>query len=409
MPNHKLLVKPLYAALSLVAQAEAMAAAPAGTRKAILSTNIAETSLTIDGVKFVVDSGLVKTRAYDATRGVDSLMTIPVSRAGARQRKGRAGRQSAGKCFRLYTEPTFHDELEDMAVPEVLRTSLTSTVLVLKKFGISNVLNFDFIAPPPPDALAAALEELLMLGALDDHGELTSDGHLLSALPVDPVYGRALLAARDCICISHMIALISIMCADGALLISRRSYADDDEAAPLHVAFASPNGDTPTAVAIFAAYDGIRLSKNVHEKNNNRSQHPARRWCESQSINWKTLETALRIRLQLQSALQRLGISKSAALLDAPLTPLGVESGRELRRSLTAAFFGRAAYRQPSGEYMTYGSGHSVSIHPSSVLFGRRPQCVLYSELVFTTKLFMRFVTVIRSEWLAELAPQLFS
>jgi len=166
-------VVPMYAALPPEAQMRAFAPAPEGTRKIVLSTNIAETSITIPGVRYVIDSGFVKMRAYNAHLGAACLEVAPVSKAQARQRSGRAGREAAGRCFRLYTEDAF-SQLTATTEPEIKRANLAAVVLQLKSLGIEDILSFDFMDPPPKAALLRALELLYALGALDVKGQLTS-------------------------------------------------------------------------------------------------------------------------------------------------------------------------------------------------------------------------------------------
>ena len=153
-------VVPLYAALPPEKQMLAFSPAPANCRKVILSTNIAETSVTIDGIRYVIDSGMVKSRDFNPNTGLDALRGVPVSRAQARQRAGRAGRQASGKCFRLYTEDTF-DSFLDFTVPEIQRVSLSSVVLHLKQMQIDDILGFPFMDPPSKEVCAASHSHVL--------------------------------------------------------------------------------------------------------------------------------------------------------------------------------------------------------------------------------------------------------
>jgi ATP-dependent RNA helicase DHX8/PRP22 len=194
---HALLVAPLYAALPPEQQLSVFEPAPAGTRKVILATNIAETSLTIAGVRYVVDPGLAKQRAFNPRSGVDTLAIGPISGAAARQRAGRAGREAPGKCFRLYTEASFH-ALAPATRPEILRANLGGVVLQLKALGVSDVLAFPLLDPPPRAALLRSLELLYALGALDDAGALTRSGTAMARFPLEPMVRRnALLCKRN--------------------------------------------------------------------------------------------------------------------------------------------------------------------------------------------------------------------
>ena len=168
-------VIPMFAALPSEKQLIAFQAVPKGHRKIVLSTNIAETSITIPGIKYVIDPGFVKSRAYNATIGTDCLQVVPISQAQAWQRTGRAGREGPGKCYRLFTEDAFL-ALREVTEPEIKRANLSSVVLQLKTMGIENPLEFDFMDPPPKAALLRALELLYALQALDASGTLTHLG-----------------------------------------------------------------------------------------------------------------------------------------------------------------------------------------------------------------------------------------
>eukprot|EP00741_Cyanophora_paradoxa_P004375 tig00000796_g4246.t1 len=191
----KLEVCMLFAALPWEQQARVFEPAPPGVRKVILATNIAETSITINGVRYVIDPGLSKARGYDPRIGLETLLVQPISRASAKQRAGRAGREAPGKCFRLYTEESY-EGLEAATVPEIKRCSLASVALQLKSMGVEP-LSFDFMDPPPKEGLVRSLSLLLALGALDARGRLTQPlGKQMSAFPLDPQFAKAILAAR---------------------------------------------------------------------------------------------------------------------------------------------------------------------------------------------------------------------
>ena len=367
-----LVVLPLYAALPPSLQLKALRPARPGTRKVILATNIAETSVTIDGVVFVVDCGYAKVRTYHPGKRVDSLLATPISKAAARQRAGRAGRQEPGKCYRLYSESTFHS-LTESSTPEIQRISLAGALLALKALGVEDVLSFDFVSPPSTDALAAALEQLLALGALQRDGTLSADGRWMAQLPLDPAYAKALLesgAARHD-CLPTMLTLIAMLSADGAPFLSGPSTrAAADEA---RLRFVSPQADTLTLVHVFDAFGG-------------RSGGTAKAWCEQHHANRRTLEAARLVRTQLRESCERLGLvterdrdlevtaaAEAAADTGGSAPPqLDIERSRRVRRALTAAFFMHAALRQPTGEYLALVSREHVAVHPSSVLFLRK-------------------------------------
>lgn len=185
---------PLYASLPAEQQVRAFHSVPANTRKLVIATNIAETSVTVPGIRYVIDPGFTREKRYDAHTGMDSLDTIRISQVSAQQRAGRAGRTGPGKCFRLYSSEVYN-AMEKATQPEILRSSLVTTVLYLKVLGIDDVLAFAFLTPPAPQAISMALQQLYVLGALDGKGGVTQLGHVVSKLPVEPALGKTLVMA----------------------------------------------------------------------------------------------------------------------------------------------------------------------------------------------------------------------
>lgn len=177
-----MLVVPLYSTLPPQQQQKIFDAPPGPNfkgipgRKCVISTNIAETSLTIDGIVYVVDPGFSKQKVYNPRLRVESLLVSPISRASCKQRSGRAGRTRPGKCYRLFTERSFTKDLQENTYPEILRSNLSNVVLYLKKLGVDDIVHFDYMDPPAPETLMRALEQLNYLGALDDEGNLTPIG-----------------------------------------------------------------------------------------------------------------------------------------------------------------------------------------------------------------------------------------
>lgn len=192
----ELIILPVYANLPSDMQAKIFDPTPPGARKVVLATNIAETSLTIDNIIYVIDPGFAKQNHFNSRTGMESLMVVPISKASANQRAGRAGRVAPGKCFRLYTAWSYKHELEDNTVPEIQRINLGNAVLMLKALGITDLVHFDFLDPPPHETLVLALEQLYALGALNHHGELTKLGRRMAEFPVDPMMAKMLLAAE---------------------------------------------------------------------------------------------------------------------------------------------------------------------------------------------------------------------
>ncbi|KAG2439200.1 hypothetical protein HXX76_004563 [Chlamydomonas incerta] len=208
-----LVALPLYASLPPELQVRVFRPAPEGVRRCIVATNVAETSITVEGVVYVVDSGVVKQKSYQPATGMDSLDVTPISRVQATQRAGRAGRTRPGKCFRLYTRNYYDKKMPNVTAPEIQRTSLVGAVLYLKSLALPglDVLRFDFLDPPAQEALEDALRQLLVLDAIDGRGDVTDLGRRMSGLPLDPALARALLAARELDCVTEMVSVAAML------------------------------------------------------------------------------------------------------------------------------------------------------------------------------------------------------
>jgi ATP-dependent RNA helicase DHX8/PRP22 len=414
-----MLILPMYAALPPEAQAAVFLPAPPGTRKVVLATNVAETSITIPGVRYVVDCGMVKARAFAPRLGADVLEVAPVSQAQARQRSGRAGREGPGACFRLYTEDAFR-ALAPATEPEIRRANLASTVLQLKALGVDDVLSFDFVDAPPRAALLRALELLLALGALEPAtGALTEPlGHQLARLPVDPMYGKALLASGALGCAEDVLAAVAIVSADAGVFHAPRGARE--AAAAAHARFRRPSGDHAT---LLAAYRGWAAA----------APRERGRWCRDNFLNVRALRRAGDVAAQLRRQLAELGVplrsavaeaaAAAAALGGAEAAAAAAEAEEPLRRALAAGLFPHAARRQPGGGYRVIATGQEVQLHPSSALLSTRggaggggargvdgrAACVVFSELVKTKRQYARVATAVEPSWLAEAAPAFFA
>lgn len=387
----QILVAPIYAALPCDQQMQVFKTAPAGFRKVILATNIAETSVTIPGVRFVIDPGLVKARTYNPRVGVESLSVVPVSKAQALQRSGRAGREMSGKCFRLYTEDAF-EKLDDMTIPEIKRCNLASVVLQLKALGIDNVLGFDFMDKPSRMAIIKSLEHLHILGALTDEGKLSDPlGLQMSRFPLEPLYAKAMIISSEYKCSAEMLALVAMLSVESIFYQPREKM---NEAKAAKQRFWCPEGDHITLVNVLRAY----ISEVEKFGNGTTAGKGIQKWCRENFINGRSLRRALDIYRQIQRYVHGMGLPVVSC----------VDDWTQFRRCLTAGFFLNTACRQPDGTYRAMSSGQIVSIHPSSVLFGKKPDCLIFDELLCTTRHYIRNVTHIDSVWLPELASQYF-
>ncbi|RAL61032.1 hypothetical protein DID88_010128 [Monilinia fructigena] len=222
--SQALMPLPLYAGLSTEQQMFVFEPAQENTRKVIFSTNIAEASVTIDGILYVVDCGFVKLRAYNPITGIETLTATPISKASATQRSGRAGRTKPGKCFRLYTESNFQ-HLEESTVPEIQRSNLAPVILQLKALGIDNIVRFPFLTSPPAELVIRALELLYSLGALDTYAKLTKPlGTRMAEIAVEPMMAKTLLSAGSFNCLSEILTIAAMTSVGGNIF-----YNDYDE------------------------------------------------------------------------------------------------------------------------------------------------------------------------------------
>ncbi|CAL5051520.1 unnamed protein product [Urochloa decumbens] len=394
--SSKIWITPIYSSLPSEQQMNAFKSAPAGTRKVVLATNIAETSVTITGIKYVIDPGMVKARAYNPVTGMESLIIIPVSKAQALQRSGRAGREGPGKCFRLFQESEF-DKLVDSTVPEIKRCNLSNVVLQLKALGIDDIIGFDFMEKPSRTAILKSLEQLILLGALTDDYKLSDPvGHQMARLPLDPMYSKALIVSSEFKCLEEMLIVVSMLSVESIFFSPREKL---EEARAARKGFESSEGDHITLVNVYrAATECLEKSKNANAKEKT-MEKALNRWCRENFINHRSLKHAFDVHSQIQGHVQQMGLKLSSCGDDMVL----------FRRCLTAAFFLNAAMRQPDGSYRALATGQSVQTHPSSVLFRTKPDCVIFNELVRTTQNYVKNLTRIDPLWLAELAPQYYA
>ena len=204
-----MLVLPIYSQLSSDIQAKIFEAS--NNRKCIVATNIAETSLTLDGVKFVIDTGLSKLKVYNPKIGMDALQITPISQANSNQRSGRAGRTGRGVCYRLYTDSVYRSELLENNIPEIQRTNLANVVLLLKSLNVDNLLEFNFMDAPPEDNLLNSMYQLWILGALDNTGNLTQLGRKMVEFPLDPPLSKMLIISEDLECSEEILTVVSML------------------------------------------------------------------------------------------------------------------------------------------------------------------------------------------------------
>lgn len=381
----RLVVAPIYANLPPELQKRIFDPTPPGCRKVVLATNIAETSITIDGIVYVVDCGLVKENTYNPNSGMELLTVGPCSQALADQRAGRAGRVAAGKCFRLYTKWAFHHDLPELPTPEILRTNLASVVLLLLLLGVSNLIRFDFMDLPLSSALILAFKLLYALGALTGKGQLTKTGRMMAELPIDPMMAKLVIHAKQYGAVLAMVLVAAIV--GELLLLFYRPKDKREQADRARDLFKQPGGDHLMLLEVWDRFEQAEFLQ---------------RWCREHFLQYKSLIRAKNVRLQLVRLCQRLGIWEEHGS--------GVEG--EQRRTavaklITAGYFAHCAKLSRLGLYQSVKRQQPVFLHPSSTLFRTKPppKMVLYHELVLTSKEYMRTCLVVEHRWLRELAP----
>uniref|UniRef100_A0A0K0DL66 RNA helicase n=1 Tax=Angiostrongylus cantonensis TaxID=6313 RepID=A0A0K0DL66_ANGCA len=343
-------------------------------RKCVVSTNIAETSLTIDGVVFVIDPGFSKQKVYNPRIRVESLLVCPISKASAMQRAGRAGRTKPGKCFRLYTEKAYQEEMQEQTYPEILRSNLGSVVLQLKKLGIEDLVHFDFMDPPAPETLMRALELLNYLAAINDDGELTELGSLMAEFPLDPQLAKMLITSTELNCSNEILSITAMLSVPQCFVRPNEMKKEADEA---KARFAHVDGDHLTLLNVYHAF-----------KQNNEDVQ----WCYDNFINYRTLKTADTVRIQLGKIMDKFNLRRVSTDFKSKDYYINI------RKALVAGFFMQVAHLQRSGHYVTVKDNQLVNLHPSTVL-DHKPEWALYNEFVLTTKNFIRTVTDVRPEW----------
>lgn len=387
-------VYPIYSTLPSDVQRRIFNKLSLQRRKVVVATNIAETSLTVDGIKYVVDCGLVKLKQFNPKLGMDTLQVVPISLANAQQRSGRAGRTGPGIAYRLYTEAAASpDQMYEQPIPEIKRTNLTSVMLLLKSLKVVDVLKFPFLDPPPSDLLACSLYDLWVLGAIDNLGNLTDLGLKLTDFPMEPTLAKLILLSsqKQFLC-SHEILTIVSMLSVPNVFHRPKERADDADAA--HERFMISGLDHLTLLNVYTQWE-------QRSKQPKMTAQKLSAWSGRNFLNHRSLLRAREIRRQLSLIM----VKKNYPVVKA-------SSDTDIRRCLCASYFQQLAtlLKMSSGggqaEYTNLRHAYmKMYVHPTSALVGGTdlsPSFVVYDELVLTKKEYMQCVTAVEPEWLLE-------
>ena len=357
-------------------------------RKIVVATNIAESSITIDGIVYVVDPGFTKQKVFNPRGKMESLLINIISKENADQRAGRAGRTKPGKCYRLYTEESYEKELKKSSIPEILRSNITSVVLNLLKLGINDLVHFDFIDPPAPETMMRAIEMLNYLGAMDDDGKLTELGSQMNQFPLEPELSKMVLAGVKYKCINDMLTLAATLSVKSPFL---RPRGKENEADSKKYQFTHHTGDHITLIMVFNAFKKNEFSKD---------------WCRDNFINFRTMKAIDNVRGQLADILTKMNIVVPQNDYN---NEIKGKRERRIIKSLISGYFSQVAHLESAGYYITVKDNQYVFIHPSSYLHGsRKATWVLFQEFVLTSKNYIRTVTEIQPEYLLQVAPHYF-
>ncbi|KAL3860346.1 hypothetical protein ACJMK2_010482 [Sinanodonta woodiana] len=378
-----LAILPIYSQLPSDLQAKIFQKAPDGVRKCVVATNIAETSLTVDGIMFVIDSGYCKLKVYNPKIGMDALQVYPISQANANQRSGRAGRTGPGHCYRLYTNRQYKDELLVATVPEIQRTNLANVVLLLKSLGVQDLLQFHFMDPPPQDNILNSMYQLWTLGAFDNTGALTPLGRKMVEFPLDPALSKMLIISLEMGCSAETLIIVSMLSVPAIFYRPKGREEDSDGA---REKFQVPESDHLTYLNVYLQWKKSGYSAS---------------WCNEHFIHIKAMRKVREVRQQLKEIMDQQKMDLMSCSNDWDI----------VRKCICSSYFHQAARLKGIGEYVNCRTGMPCHLHPTSALFGMgyTPDYIVYHELVMTSKEYMQCVTAVDGQWLAELGPMFYS
>ncbi|KAF4335699.1 ATP-binding protein PRP16 [Fusarium beomiforme] len=359
-------------------------------RRCIISTNIAEANVTVDGVVYIIDTGLAIESRYNPRIGLKVILTGPISKTAAQQRAGRASRSRPGVCYRLYTKEDFYEALPPATPASILINDLSRLVLQMKTMGIDDVANFDFIERPDPELFFHALEDLLAMGYLDDKGNITPRGQKASKLPVHPVWFNALQKAHELGCSGDMITIAAIQSTPHPIFLRRHGRSSVDDR---YACFTSDHITRLNAVDEYMEKDA-----EAQELSSEGIYIDMQAWCSNSSLSTRGLEEFKRIRMKLRKSFNDLFNEKPRGY-KSPAS----ESDDKLRQALAWAFSHHVAYSDVGNGENRYRIVHHnwhTGLSPESNLLGINHKWVIYDSFVLTNFQFLSTITAIQPEWL---------
>ena len=369
-------VLPLYARLSLAEQQRALSPGHPEVRRIVLATNVAETSLTVPGIRAVIDTGLARVSRYSTRRKVQLLPIEPVSRASANQRAGRCGRVGPGVCVRLYEEPDFLSR-DEFTLPEIQRSNLASVILQMKSLNLGEPESFPFIDPPDARAIKDGYDTLLELGATDHGQNLTKLGRTLARFPVDPRIARMIIAASDEGCLDEVLVIAAALETQDPRVRPSESAGAADEA---HERFADETSDFMSLLKMWTF---------VHDLKDKLSASKFKRACSQNFLSWLRIREWTNTHRQLRQLASDLRLRRASA----PDDPAAIH------RALLTGLLSSIGRKTETAEFAG-PRGTRFHIHPGSGQFSTKPQWVVSAELVRTTKLYARTVARVQPEWI---------
>lgn len=390
-------ILPLYARLTEAEQDRVFSPTKDGPRRVVLATNVAETSLTVPGIRYVIDTGLVRTARYDARKKVDRLPIEMVSQAAANQRSGRCGRVAAGVCIRLYGEEAFNKQ-PLFTDPEIRRTDLASVILRCKAMELGPIDAFPFLDPPEPHAVRDGLETLFELGAIASASAaepLTALGRRLALFPTEPRLARVLLASVELGCVDAALVLASALCIQDPL---QRPLGREQHADAAHSAFRSEKSDFVTLLNLWRQHE----SGSGRDGLSGMSTHA---WCREHFVSAARMREWAEVYSQLRQVADDAGLLAQRGRVNAE-----VDEHDAVHRALLSGMVTSVLCRDDAGGGNDYLGirGNRASIFPGSSLFKKRPKWILAAEVVQTSRLFARTIAPIDPAWIEEAAPHMF-